>query len=328
MIDYGHEKTDKRLKKLEKRLTKKYKTAEKELTEKMKKYLDRFAEKDANKAEQLKAGLINKDEYLTWRKNAMLTGNKYREVRDTISHDLLRVNQISTKMITNEMIDAYALNANFAMYEVEKGLGTSLSFSLYNHDLVERMIQSEEFPIPVPRMDIPKDLLWNKKKINSAMLQGVLQGESIPKIAKRLRKVTDMNRTSAIRNARTYITGAENRGRVDSYKYAESLGIELEQMWLATLDGRTRDSHRYLDGMTVKVGEEFPNGCEYPGDPDGPPEEIYNCRCSLVADIKGFSSMASDLSWRNSSKMEESTYEDWKVDEMEYKKWERSKRGK
>lgn len=92
-----------------------------------------------------------------------------------------------------------------------------------------------------------------------------------------------MNEHAAIRNARTYTTAAQNKGRVDSYKRAKKLGIKLKQEWVATPDGRTRSSHIDLDGEQVEVGKTFSNGCRYPGDPSGAPEEIYNCRCTLVA---------------------------------------------
>ena len=310
-MDYGHAETDRRLKKLEKALTAQYGVANKELTKKVRKYFDQFAKEDAKMLEKLNKNKITKEEYAKWRTNKMLVGEQWREIRDTIAKDLTNVNKISAKMITGEMVNAYALNTNYGIYEIEKGTNTGLSFSLYSKETVERMIQDKKFPIKPPKVDVPKDQRWNKQKINSAMLQGVLQGDSIPKLSRRLEGVTNMNRSSAIRNARTYITGAENRGRVDSYKYAESLGIQLEQMWIATLDGRTRDSHRQLDGETAKVGEEFSNGCAYPGDPDGPAEEIYNCRCTLIASLEKYGYSKQDMLGRKSG-MTEKDYEEWK----------------
>ena len=311
-MDYGHAETDRKLKKLEKALTAQYGVANKELTKKMREYFEKFEKQDAEKLKLLNANKITEKDYLQWRQNKMLTGERWREVRDTVAKDLTNVNQISASMIRNEMVDAYALNANYGMFEIEKGADVSLSFSLYSHDTVERMIKDKKFP--VPHVDLPKDQRWNRQKINSVMLQGVLQGQSIPKIANGLQKVTDMNRTSAIRNARTYITGAENRGRMDSYNYAESLGIEMEKVWMATLDGRTRDSHRKLDGEAVKTNEEFSNGCMYPGDPDCPDDsEIYNCRCTMVAELSKYSSKdsyrPSDYLKRNGK-----DYEDWKYE--------------
>ena len=80
-------------------------------------------------------------------------------------------------------------------------------------------------------------------------------------------------------------------------------------MWLATLDERTRHTHRDLDGMTVPMEEEFPNGCMEPGDPNGGPEEVFNCRCSMRAVVSGLKSMARQF--RDYSDIEDD-YETWK----------------
>jgi SPP1 gp7 family putative phage head morphogenesis protein len=108
------------------------------------------------------------------------------------------------------------------------------------------------------------------------------------KIAKRIRNVQEMNRTQAIRSARTIVTGAENKGRQDSYAKAEADGIILQKEWLATNDNRTRHSHILLDGDIVDQDKEFDNGLMFPGDPNGEPSEVYNCRCSMTAVVKGF----------------------------------------
>ena len=115
-----------------------------------------------------------------------------------------------------------------------------------------------------------------------------------------------------MRNARTAVTGAENAGRIDSYVRAEKMGIKLKQMWLATLDGRTRDSHVIMDGQQQEVGKRFSNGCRYPGDPQGAPAEVYNCRCTLVAIVEGADPYNPNL--RKSSYLEdqELTYDEWK----------------
>lgn len=48
-----------------------------------------------------------------------------------------------------------------------------------------------------------------------------------------------------------------------------------------------RDSHAHLDGVQVEYNEKFPNGLMYPADPQGAPSEVYNCRCTLIADVLG-----------------------------------------
>jgi SPP1 gp7 family putative phage head morphogenesis protein len=129
------------------------------------------------------------------------------------------------------------------------------------------------------------------KKINAETLQGILQGESMDKIAKRLRNVQEMNKTQAIRSARTIVTGAENKGRQDSYERAEKDGIQIMREWIATNDNRTRHWHSELDGTLVGVDEHFENAygkIMFPGDPAAHPANTYNCRCTLVAKVNGF----------------------------------------
>lgn len=91
-----------------------------------------------------------------------------------------------------------------------------------------------------------------------------------------------MNMSASMRYARTMTTAAQNAGRMDSYKKAQDMGIDLERNWMATLDGRTRDSHRAIDGEHRPIGKAFSNGCRYPGDPEGEPGEVYNCRCTWI----------------------------------------------
>ena len=303
-LDYGHQKADDDLKALEKKIIAGYTPVKQEITDKITKYLESFKKQDDEKIRQLKNNEITEKEYLDWRAKEVMGTSRWEQLDKVLAKDISNANQIATKMTSGTVADVYALNANFGIYEIEKDTGANISFTLYDKKTVERMIKDDEFPI-VPRMDIPKDQRWNAQKINSAMLQGILSGDSIPDIAKRLRGVTDMNISASIRNARTYVTGAENRGRIDSYKYAESLGIQRDQIWLATIDDRTRASHIALDKERVDIGEKFSNGCEYPGDPNGAPEEIYNCRCTLVSCKKG-------KPFNDVRNVSEEDYEKWK----------------
>lgn len=97
--------------------------------------------------------------------------------------------------------------------------------------------------------------------------------------------VVGMNKASATRNARTAMTGAQNAGRQQAYERAAAMGIKVKKEWIATLDGRTRHSHGMADGQQVEIDGKFKVGASelhYPGDPQGRPEEIYNCRCTMV----------------------------------------------
>jgi SPP1 gp7 family putative phage head morphogenesis protein len=224
---------------------------------------------------------------------------------------LVNTDKAAATIIQGNSIKAYGDNMNYGTYEIEHDSKINTGFTLYDENTVKNLLKEDPKIIPMPKVDIPKDELWNRQHLTSAVTQGILQGESIPKIADRLQNVAFMGRNSAIRNARTYTTAAENKGRIDSYERAEKLGIQTNKKWIATLDDRTRAEHRHLDGMSVSPDEDFKvDGytISFPGDPSAEPEMFYNCRCTLVADIVGYPYNDE----RKDDKLGDMSYEEWK----------------
>lgn len=128
----------------------------------------------------------------------------------------------------------------------------------------------------VPRTTVnrAKDITWNERHVEAAARAAV--GKDPKVAADGVRRLADMNRGAALRRARTAINGAENAGRMDAM--TDKGGYKR---WVAVMDERTRVSHASINGEVVEVEEPFSNGLMYPGDPSGPPEEVYNCRCKV-----------------------------------------------
>ena len=286
MADKAHRLTDEKLEEMEKRLSAIYSRAEKEIQKTADEYFSKFAKQDEAKRKLLEQGKITEDEYKKWRKGKVMYGKRFTEMKEQCAKQLLNVNQTALAYVNGELPEVYAINYNALAGSVD-GVG-GYSFTLVDADTVRNLAVTDTSLLPYKELDPAKDIPWNMKKINAETLQGILQGESMDKIAKRLRNVQEMNKTQAIRSARTIVTGAENKGRQDSYARAEADGIILQKEWLATNDGRTRHSHAMLDGAIVDQDKKFDNGLMYPGDPSGRPEEVYNCRCTLVAKVNGF----------------------------------------
>lgn len=316
MPDPAVQATDKLLQDMEKRMSQVYNTAEREMNRKLKDYMKAYNAENKQKKIDLKAGKITQAQYDDWVAGKAKKSKWLTEMINTLSEDAAKTDMKAMSVVRGFLPEAYAVNYNYGAYEAESGAMVKTSLTLYDAHTVERIVAEKPNLLPVNE-DIPKDKRWHKQKINNAITQGILQGESIPDISKRLMAVADMDRKAAVRNARTATTGAQNAGRVDSYKDAEKMGIELEQEWLATLDERTRHTHRLMDGVRVKVGHKFPNKCRFPGDPEGPPEEIYNCRCTLVAAVKGIDQ---SMAPRFSRLPEGVTYEDWKKEKESSRK--------
>ena len=287
MADKAHNETDDILAEMEEHLSAIYEEASKDIEAKAQEYFDRFAEKDEKMRKKVEQGKMTEDEYIAWRRKKMLYGKRYTELQNSLAEDLLHVNEIAMAYVNDQLPAIYALNYNAIKGAVESAV-KGYSFSLVDPQVVKNLATRDKTLLPYKYVNGRKDVRWNTKKVNSAVLQGILQGESVSDIGKRLQSVTEMNRASAIRNARTTVTSAECKGRQDSYARAEADGIILQKEWLATNDGRTRHSHAALDGVIVDQDKKFDNGLMYPGDPSGRPEEVYNCRCTLVAKVNGF----------------------------------------
>lgn len=164
----------------------------------------------------------------------------------------------------------------------------SITFNMLDKGTINKLICDGDVILPHKDLDKIKDERWNTKQLTSKLLQGILNGDSIPKIAKSLTDIIGNNKASAERNARTMVTGAENAGRLDSYKDLDSQGVVQKKVWMATPDDRTRKSHIDIDGEEQDIKDEFSNKCMYPGDPAGPADEVWNCRCSMRDHIIGF----------------------------------------
>lgn len=261
------------------------------MQERAEKYLAAYEARDSAKRALVNAGVLSEADYKKWRIGALTHHKRYTELVETLSRIAVNADQVAMDMARGLLPDIFGLNINAGTFEVERLIGIDTSFTLYNREAVLLLLRNDPDLLPQALPGSPtarmlaenKDLVWNRQHINSVVTQGILQGDSMKGIARRLERVTDMDKSAAIRNARTMVTSAENAGKKYAYERAAEMGFHVRNMWLATHDGRTRESHSLLDGQIRELDEEFSNGLMYPGDPDGEPEEVCNCRCSLVA---------------------------------------------
>ena len=121
MADYAHSETDKRIAELEKRLSEEYKQAYKETKDKLEKYLSDFKRKDEKKRQEVENGMLSEKDYKTWRRNQMLTGQRWADMVDTLAKDMNNANIIAARIVSGEMPEAFSLNANYSAYEIENG---------------------------------------------------------------------------------------------------------------------------------------------------------------------------------------------------------------
>lgn len=322
--DLGHKLTDKELAKLERRIAKLYREAGEELQATIDAYFEQFKKRD----EEMKAliGTVQNGkewteaDYKHWRLNQIGRGKRYQAMRDKVAHRMTDANAVAVSYTNDATPGIYSLNRNYSAYTIEQVAG-NVGFDLWDEQTVKRLMveQPDLMPYYPPKRALKRgiDLAYGKKQITASVTSSILQGKSIKHMADDLQKrITTMSRDSAIRTARTAVTGAQNAGRMDSYAAAEKMGIKLKKRWLATLDARTRHSHAMLDGEQVAQDKKFSNGCRFPGDPQGPPWEIYNCRCTLVAALDGVDTSSAQRRARNPA-----TGQTEVISDMTYAEW-------
>lgn len=326
--DYGHQLTEKELATLEKRIAKVYREARDDLNKTIKSYFESFRKRDEDMKKKVESGEVTEEHYKQWRLNQIGRGKRFEDLRDRMAERYTKANEMALAYVNDETPSIYSLNRNYAAYTIEQVSG-DVGFTLWDESTVRRLILENPDLMPFyPEAKALKrgiDLAWGKKQITSAVTSGILQGKSVGKIAKDLQsRIPEMNRASAVRAARTAVTGAQNAGRMDSYEAAAKMGIKVRKRWVATKDNRTRHSHQTLDGKTVDYDKPFVSdlGSEmmYPGDPHGAkPSDLYNCRCTMrTVEKEGIEAEPRKMRVRDPK-----TGKNVMVNEMTYQEWER-----
>ena len=328
--DKAHQWTDEELKALERRIARVYREARDELQDAIDAYFESFKVRD----EQMKKliGTVQngkewtEEDYRQWRLAQIGRGQRFEDLRDRIAERMTRANETALAYVNDATPGIYSLNRNYAAYTIERAAG-NVGFTLWDESTVRRLIVENPGLMPFyPEKKAVKrgiDLAWGKQQITAAVTSGILQGKSVGKIASDLQKrIPEMNRSSAVRAARTAVTGAQNGGRMDSYQAAADMGIKVRKRWIATKDGRTRHSHQKLDGQTVDWDEPFSSELgkiRFPGDPQAKPGNVYNCRCTMrTVEKPGMEAEPRKMRVRDPK-----TGRNVVVEEMTYEQWER-----
>jgi hypothetical protein len=118
-----------------------------------------------------------------------------------------------------------------------------------------------------------------KKTITQEISRGIASGLLYSDIARNINNVSSSGLYNAKRIARTEGGRIQNTASRHAALDAKAHGADIVKVWDATLDGKTRSSHRQVDGEIRELDEKFSNGLDRPCDPAGRAAEVINCRC-------------------------------------------------
>lgn len=310
------------LNKLRRRILRVYGTARREMTEQLTEFLERYQKLDAYKRQQLETGKITESDYRTWLRNQVFQSEMMHQKLDNITQTCTTAQHTAYKLARDEQYDIFALGANWAFYELEQAAGVAFNLTLYNTEAVKRLLVENPKLVPNKRIKSESNKTYDARVFNRYVMQGIVQGKSVHDIAvQAVQGMADTEVHWAMNNAITALTGAQNAGTLQQIRNAKERGIPIEKQWNSTLDYKTRNMHRLLDQQSVDPDEPFRvQGYElqYPGDPNGAPEMVYHCRCTLTANLLKYPR-------KNTQRGDNISKET--VPEMTYTEWYKAKGG-
>lgn len=149
--------------------------------------------------------------------------------------------------------------------------------------------------------------------IQNDIRTGIIKGESAPQVAKRLQSSGLMHSyNSANTIARTEILRSTGLGSQITYEEARGEGVNVIEVWDATLDGSTRPEHAEADG-TVKDNTtgmfSVPWGQTAGPRRSGIAEQDIQCRCDVNPQIEGYAPEVRRI--RDEGVVPYTTFKDW-----------------
>ena len=225
--------------------------------------LEEFIEKAKNNADGRWTKQLNETYYRTRisRLEALLT-----QIRQEV--ELLAG---SAQTGTQELLASIYEDTYYrTMYEVQKGVGIGVSFATLDRTTIEKAITTpwlgENYSA---RIWANRDKLV--RELQTKLIQAFIRGEGVAQTTKDLAERMQVSYSSAERIVRTESSFVTHQATWDSYKAS---GVVDKYEYLATLDDRTSEICRDMDGKVFRLSEKQV-GINYP--PLHP-----NCRSTVV----------------------------------------------
>lgn len=123
-----------------------------------------------------------------------------------------------------------------------------------------------------------------KKQVKAHIQRGIAAEKPYTEIARSISDEGEADINRSMRIVRTEGGRIQNAARLDAMNGAAKRGADVVKMWDSTLDGKTRSTHRELDGQIKELDEPFevagkkaPAPCNF-----GIAAEDCNCRCCVL----------------------------------------------
>lgn len=205
-----------------------------------------------------------------------------------------------------------------SLYIIESLANIRVLYGILPKEAIEQAIQ-----MPLSGLTL-NEILENRRQeiirsVRQGITQGLIQGSTYRQMAERLNQVFNFDYSKSIRVVRTETHRVQNHARDIAFEEAKEKGLKVRKVWVATLDGMTRDAHQDLDGQVADDEGYFHYRgmtARYPGGWGDPSMDI-NCRCTIRSEIVGYEPqvrMARENRYERGEMISHMTYEEWRRD--------------
>lgn len=200
----------------------------------------------------------------------------------------------TTKILEDIYQDTYYQTA----YALDKGVELTKDFALLNPKMVETVVNAE-----FEGANYSSRIWENKKSLVKSLRKyienGIIQGHSIDKMSKAIKNEFGSSAYQSKRLIHTEMARVMSEAQDKAYKES---GVVKKVMYDATLDNKTSDICRDLDGKIYDIDSEYPKPPKHP-----------NCRSAIIPIVDG---------WKPKTKRDNITkeiipyqiYEEWAKD--------------
>lgn len=205
-----------------------------------------------------------------------------QELKKQIEKSLENMQNNNYSTITDYLQSTYKNGFMGAQYTLHKQ-GIPLITPINQQSIVQALTLNSKISTGLyNRLGV--DVEQFKHIITTEVSRGIATGSSWNQIAKQISNKGNVTFSNTSRIARTEGHRIQSEAKIDAYTSAKTKGADIVKQWDSTLDGKTRDTHRKLDGQIRELDEDFEvNGMTVsaPGH-FGDPAEDCNCRCCLL----------------------------------------------
>lgn len=205
-----------------------------------------------------------------------------RMIKEQVQAILDRLHSNEYETITQYLEDSY------------KDAFVGTMYSLHHQDVPIILPVSQDMIVKSITLDtklkhplyktLGQDMTTLKNTIAGVITRGIASGQMYDEITQSMSNASGIPKRRAMTITRTEAGRVQEQATMDAARASKEKGAEVVKQWCSILDGKTRDSHRQLDGQVREVEEPFSIGTKKAMQPHdfGDPAEDCNCRCTTL----------------------------------------------